>query len=403
MISINKIENDLKDIFARIDEVALFNQKKVLEAFRINKISDWHFAHSTGYGYDDLGRQMLSKLIATIFDSESCIASPLITSGTHAISLMFYATLFPGDILLSITGKPYDTLSDVISKKNTGSLADYKIKYKEIALKNSEFDYEQIEKKLKEGFIKCVFVTRSRGYSLRNSLSINKIKEVIAFVKKISPNTLVLVDNCYGEFVEELEPTQVGADLVAGSFIKNLGGGIAPTGGYVAGKEELVNLAANRLTVPSLGFEVGSYRSGYNEYFEGLFMSPVTVKNALRSAVLFANCFSDLGYTTIPEKSSIPFDVIVSIILKDKKKLLEFCRLIQKYSPVNSNVVPEPYQMPGYEDEIIMAAGTFVQGASIELTADAPIKEPFVVYLQGGLTYEHSKIVLKELLNLNIF
>lgn len=403
MISINKIENDLKDIFARIDEVALFNQKKVLEAFRINKISDWHFAHSTGYGYDDLGRQMLSKLIATIFDSESCIASPLITSGTHAISLMFYATLFPGDILLSITGKPYDTLSDVISKKNTGSLADYKIKYKEIALKNSEFDYEQIEKKLKEGFIKCVFVTRSRGYSLRNSLSINKIKEVIAFVKKISPNTLVLVDNCYGEFVEEIEPTQVGADLVAGSFIKNLGGGIAPTGGYVAGKEELVNLAANRLTVPSLGFEVGSYRSGYNEYFEGLFMSPVTVKNALRSAVLFANCFSDLGYTTIPEKSSIPFDVIVSIILKDKKKLLEFCRLIQKYSPVNSNVVPEPYQMPGYEDEIIMAAGTFVQGASIELTADAPIKEPFVVYLQGGLTYEHSKIVLNELLNLNIF
>lgn len=403
MISINKIENDLKDIFARIDEVALFNQKKVLDAFRINKISDWHFTHSTGYGYDDLGRQMLSKLIATIFDSESCIASPLITSGTHAISLMFYATLFPGDILLSITGKPYDTLSDVISKKNTGSLADYKIKYKEIALKNSEFDYEQIEKKLKEEFIKCVFLTRSRGYSLRNSLSISKIKEAIAFVKKISPNTLVLVDNCYGEFVEELEPTQVGADLVAGSLIKNLGGGIAPTGGYVAGKEELVNLAANRLTVPSLGFEVGSYRSGYNEYFEGLFMSPVTVKNALRSAVLFANCFSDLGYTTIPEKSSIPFDVIVSIILKEKKKLLEFCRLIQKYSPVNSNVVPEPYQMPGYEDEIIMAAGTFVQGASIELTADAPIKNPFVVYLQGGLTYEHSKIVLNELLNLNIF
>ena len=403
MISINKIENDLKDIFARIDEVALFNQKKVLDAFRINKISDWHFTHSTGYGYDDLGRQMLSKLIATIFDSESCIASPLITSGTHAISLMFYSTLFPGDILLSITGKPYDTLSDVISKKNTGSLADYKIKYKEIALKNSEFDYEQIEKKLKEEFIKSVFLTRSRGYSLRNSLSISKIKEAIAFIKKISPNTLVLVDNCYGEFVEELEPTQVGADLVAGSLIKNLGGGIAPTGGYVAGKEELVNLAVNRLTVPSLGFEVGSYRSGYNEYFEGLFMSPVTVKNALRSAVLFANCFSDLGYTTIPEKSSIPFDVIVSIILKDKKKLLEFCRLIQKYSPVNSNVVPEPYQMPGYEDEIIMAAGTFVQGASIELTADAPIKEPFVVYLQGGLTYEHSKIVLNELLNLNIF
>lgn len=403
MISINKIENDLKDIFARIDKVALFNQKKVLDAFRINKISDWHFTHSTGYGYDDLGRQMLSKLIATIFDSESCIASPLITSGTHAISLMFYATLFPGDILLSITGKPYDTLSDVISKKNTGSLADYKIKYKEIALKNSEFDYEQIEKKLKEEFIKCVFLTRSRGYSLRNSLSISKIKEAIAFVKKISPNTLVLIDNCYGEFVEELEPTQVGADLVAGSFIKNLGGGIAPTGGYVAGKEELINLAANRLTVPSLGFEVGSYRSGYNEYFEGLFMSPVTVKNALRSAVLFANCFADLGYTTIPEKSSIPFDVIVSIILKDKKKLLEFCRLIQKYSPVNSNVVPEPYQMPGYEDEIIMAAGTFVQGASIELTADAPIKNPFVVYLQGGLTYEHSKIVLNELLNLNIF
>ena len=403
MISINKIENDLKDIFARIDEVALFNQKKVLDAFRINKISDWHFTHSTGYGYDDLGRQMLSKLIATIFDSESCIASPLITSGTHAISLMFYATLFPGDILLSITGKPYDTLSDVISKKNTGSLSDYKIKYKEIALKNSEFDYEQIEKKLKEEFIKSVFLTRSRGYSLRNSLSISKIKEAIAFIKKISPNTLVLVDNCYGEFVEELEPTQVGADLIAGSLIKNLGGGIAPTGGYVAGKEELVNLAANRLTVPSLGFEVGSYRSGYNEYFEGLFMSPVTVKNALRSAVLFANCFSDLGYTTIPEKSSIPFDVIVSIILKDKKKLLEFCRLIQKYSPVNSNVVPEPYQMPGYEDEIIMAAGTFVQGASIELTADAPIKNPFVVYLQGGLTYEHPKIVLNELLNLNIF
>ena len=403
MISINKIENDLKNVFARIDDIAIFNQKKVLEAFRINQISDWHFAHTTGYGYDDLGRQMLSKLVATIFDAENAIASPLITSGTHAISLMFYATLFPGDILLSITGKPYDTLNDVISKKNTGSLADYKIKYQEIDLIKDDFDYQQIEIYLKEKFIKCVFITRSRGYSLRNSLSITKIKEAIKFIKKISPNTLVLVDNCYGEFVDELEPTQVGADLVAGSFIKNLGGGIVPTGGYIVGKKELVDLAANRLTVPSLGFEVGSYRSGYNEYFEGLFISPVTVKNALKSAALFSSCFSNLGYETIPEKNTIPFDIIVSIILKDKHKLLEFCRLIQKYSPVNSNVIPEPYQMPGYDDEIIMAAGTFIQGASIELTADAPIREPFVVYLQGGLTYEHSKIVLNELLNLNVF
>lgn len=398
MERIENIESSLKDIFRELDETALFNQDKVLSAFRENAISDWHFNCTTGYGYDDVGRDALSKLVSTIFKSESAIASPLITSGTQAISLMLYATLFPGNTLLSVTGKPYDTLNDVINKENSGSLKDYKIKYDEIDLKNGEIDYKVLEKKLKSKNIKVAFITRSRGYSLRNSFTIQEIAECISFIKNISTNTIVIVDNCYGEFVERQEPTEVGADLVAGSFIKNIGGGIARTGGYVAGKSQLVEMAANRLTVPSLGFEVGSYKSGYDEFFQGIFLAPSVVRNALKSATLFASTFSTLGYETIPSINEKPNDVIASIILNDEDKLINFCQQIQHYSPINSNVIPTPYAMPGYDDEVIMAAGTFVQGASIELTSDAPVKEPYVVYVQGGLTYEHSKLVVNKML-----
>lgn len=398
MERIENIETSLTDIFKELDDTALFNQDKVLSAFRENAISDWHFNFSTGYGYDDVGRDALSKLISTIFKSESAIASPLITSGTQAISLMLYATLFPGNTLLSVTGKPYDTLNDVINKENSGSLKDYKIKYDEINLKNGEIDYKVLEKKLKSKNVKVAFITRSRGYSLRNSFTIQEIAECISFIKNISTNTIVIVDNCYGEFVERQEPTEVGADLVAGSFIKNIGGGIARTGGYVAGKSQLVEMAANRLTVPSLGFEVGSYKSGYDEFFQGIFLAPSVVRNALKSATLFASTFSTLGYETIPSINEKPNDVIASIILNDEDKLINFCQQIQHYSPINSNVTPTPYAMPGYDDEVIMAAGTFVQGASIELTSDAPVKEPYVVYVQGGLTYEHSKLVVNKML-----
>ena len=350
---------------------------------------------TTGYGYDDIGRDTLCRLYADVFHAESAIVSPNIVSGTHALTLMLFGVLRPGDKLLAVSGMPYDTLTDVILAENKGSLRDFGVKFDKIDLKTNpdltpEFDFEAIEKALKSEKIKAVFAARSRGYSLRQAISVENVAKLIEFVKKISPETLVLIDNCYGEFVEKIEPTDVGADLIAGSLIKNIGGGIAPTGGYIAGKSALVEQVSYRLTAPSLGMEEGSYAYGYLPYYQGLFLAPSVVKNALKGSLLFAKTYSKLGFETLPRDDMKPYDIVTSIKLGSEDKLIDFCGAIQEISPIDSNVKPMPWDMPGYQNQVIMAAGAFVQGSSIELSADSPIKEPYIVYVQGGLTYEHA-------------
>lgn len=393
---------ELAPRFAALDETALFNQEKVLNAFRKNAVQARHFIGTTGYGYDDAGRDTLCAVFADALGAESAVVSPSITAGTQALALMLFGVLRPGDLLLSVSGKPYDTLTDVISGENCGSLKEFGVDFEQIALKfeglKPVFDFEAIEKALKRRFVKAVFVGRSRGYEWRNAVSVGQIGEMIAFVKKISPDTLVLVDNCYGEFVEKAEPTAVGADLIAGSLIKNIGGGIAPTGGYIAGRKELTELVGKRLTAPSLGMEVGSYEGGYTRFYQGLFLAPQVTKNALKGAFLFAKAYEKVAFDTVPRANMPAYDIVTSIKMNSAKQLTDFCEVIQSVSPVDSNVVPVPWAMPGYQHDVIMAAGAFVQGASIELSADAPIKEPYIVYVQGALTFEHAVIAVRETL-----
>lgn len=393
---------ELAPRFAVLDETALFNQEKVLNAFRKNAVQARHFIGTTGYGYDDTGRDTLCAVFADALGAESAVVSPSITAGTQALALMLFGVLRPGDLLLSVSGKPYDTLTDVISGENCGSLKEFGVDFEQIALKfeglKPVFDFEAIEKALKRRFVKAVFVGRSRGYEWRSAVSVGQIGEMIAFVKKISPDTLVLVDNCYGEFVEKAEPTAVGADLIAGSLIKNIGGGIAPTGGYIAGRKELTELVGKRLTAPSLGMEVGSYEGGYTRFYQGLFLAPQVTKNALKGAFLFAKAYEKVGFDTLPRANMPAYDIVTSIKMNSAKQLTDFCEVIQSVSPVDSNVVPVPWAMPGYQHNVIMAAGAFVQGASIELSADAPIKEPYIVYVQGALTFEHAVIAVRETL-----
>ena len=404
---IKQCEIELKDQFSRLDDIALYNQKKVLDAYKNQSIQARHMFGTTGYGYDDIGRDTLCRLYADIFHAESAIVSPNIVSGTHALTLMLFGVLRPGDKLLAISGMPYDTLTDVILAENKGSLRDFGVKFDKIDLKTNpdltpEFDHEAIKIALENESIKAVFLARSRGYSLRQAISVEKVGEIIAFVKKISPKTLVLVDNCYGEFVEKIEPTDVGADLIAGSLIKNIGGGIAPTGGYVAGRADLVEQVSYRLTAPSLGMEEGSYVYGYLPYYQGLFLAPSAVKNALKGSLLFAKVYTKLGFETLPRDDMQPYDIVTSIKLGSADKLIDFCGAIQEISPIDSNVKPMPWDMPGYQDQVIMAAGAFVQGSSIKLSADSLIKEPYIVYVQGGLTYEHAYLaVLHTLETLN--
>lgn len=396
-------EIELKDQFARLDDIALYNQQKVLDAYKNQAIQARHLFGTTGYGYDDIGRDTLCRLYADVFHTENAIVSPNIVSGTHALTLMLFGVLRPGDTLLAVSGMPYDTLTDVILAENKGSLKDFGVKFEKIDLKTNpdltpEFDFTAIENALKSRFIKAVFVARSRGYSLRQAISVEKVGKMIEFVKKISPKTLVLVDNCYGEFVEKIEPTDVGADLIAGSLIKNIGGGIAPTGGYIAGKNALVEQVSYRLTAPSLGMEEGSYVYGYLPYYQGLFLAPSVVKNALKGSLLFAKAYTKLGFETLPRDDMYPYDIVTSIKLGSADKLIDFCGAIQEISPIDSNVKPMPWDMPGYQDQVIMAAGAFVQGSSIELSADSPIKEPYIVYVQGGLTYEHAYLAVQHTL-----
>ncbi len=395
---IEKSENEANNIFKKVEDIALFNQEKVLNAFRKEEIAERHLKGSSGYGYGDIGKEALCRLYADVFHTESALVSPLIANGTHALTIALFGLLRQGDTLYSITGAPYDTLRGVISGTG-GSLIEYGINYKETELIDGNFDFEAIKKQLEnDQSIKVVFITRSRGYSIRDALSCEYIGEAVKTVKSINPNVVVFVDNCYGEFTDRVEPTDYGVDVLAGSLIKNIGGGIAPTGGYIVGKENLVEDCANRLTAPGLGNDVGSYITGYANYYEGLFLAPSVVKNAIKGSILVAYALEKIGYKTTPSPDKMCNDIIRSIKFNTKEELISFIQMIQYYSPIDSNVLPMPWAMPGYDDEVIMAAGTFVAGASIELSADAPIREPYIAYLQGGITYEHVKIALKGIL-----
>ncbi|NCA67154.1 MAG: hypothetical protein EOM87_03715 [Clostridia bacterium] len=391
---VTKAEEECRTQYKRIDDIALHNQRKVLKAFQINCVADRHLKGTSGYGYDDIGRDMLSKVYSDVFCTDNAIVSPNISSGTQALNIALFGLLRPNDLLLSISGKPYDTLLKVISGSGIGSLKDFNINYSQIELKNDDFDYDKIKEAITCNSPKVVFITRSRGYSWRNALSIESIAKVINFIRDNNEKIIIMVDNCYGEFVEYLEPTDVGADVVVGSLIKNIGGGLAPSGGYIAGREECIRNISYRLTAPSIGSEVGSYYSGYQYFFQGLFIAPHVVANALKGSVLFGKVFSMLGYKTFPAYNSICYDIIRSIEFNTKEELIIFCQKIQEISPIDSNALPTPWDMPGYQDQVIMAAGTFVQGASIELSADSPIKAPYIAYLQGGLTYEHAKLAV---------
>lgn len=391
-------EKSLSEEFRKIDDIALYNQEKVLAAFQKNRVALRHFAPTTGYGYDDIGRDTLAKVFADAFSAESAIVSPLLANGSHAISTVLFGLLRPGDMLYSASGSPYDTLIDVITGENIGSLRDYGIKFAKEDLIDGQFDLRSIENFVSKNKPKVVFLQRSRGYSSRNAFTVKTLKTVIDIVKSASKDSIVVVDNCYGEFVEKQEPIEVGADIIVGSLIKNPGGGLAPTGGYIAGKETLIQLISYRLTCPGIGCEVGSYANTYQYFYQGFFMAPHVVAQALKAAQLFCRTFDKLNYNVLPKPGDDYGDIIASINFNTAKELIDFVQTIQSVSPVDSYVLPEPWDMPGYNHQVIMAAGTFVQGASIELSADSPIKAPYIAYFQGALTYEHAKIALKNCL-----
>ncbi len=396
---VKKAEEDLKEVFAGFDETASFNTYKVLHAFKEANVQNRHFVGTTGYGYSDEGREKLGELFAQIFGAEAAFVSPQIASGTHAITIALFGLLRPLDTMLSITGKPYDTLAQVIgigNNKASGSLADFAIKYQQVdLLPDSKINIQAVLDNLYlNKSIKMVYIQRSRGYEMRKSLTIAQIAEAIKAVKAKFPKMKVVVDNCYGEFTEDLEPTDVGADLMIGSLIKNPGGGLAPTGAYLAGTKECVDMAAGRLTCPGIGTEVGSYAYGYLPYYQGIYFAPSVVRNALKGAALTAYTYEKLGYKVLPRYNEPHPDITQAICMESETGLINLVRAVQKSSPVDANVVPYPWDMPGYEDPVIMAAGTFVQGGSIELSADGPVKPPYITYMQGGLTYENTKLAI---------
>ncbi len=392
---IENVKDQLKPQFAECDDIALYNQNKVLEAFRKNKIALRHFNATTGYGYDDAGRDTLNRLFADTFGAEDALVSPYFTTGTHTISTALFGLLRPGDTLLSISGAPYDTLIDVISGNNIGSLKDFGVDYRQVNLtENGKFDNIKIKDSLQFPH-SVIYIQRSRGYSFRNAFTVEDIENIIKFVRGYS-SAPIIVDNCYGEFTQKKEPTEVGADLIMGSLIKNPGGGLAPTGGYIAGKADLIKQIAFRMTAPGVGSEVGSYAFGYRLFYQGFFMAPHITMQAVKSALTFSKVFRTLGYNAMPFDNTVMSDIICSIKFDSKEQLVSFIQSVQYASPIDSFVTPYPWDMPGYADQVIMAAGAFVQGSSIELSADSPIKEPYVAYLQGGLTYEHALIAIKK-------
>lgn len=395
---IRQAEEECKIIHNEINEIVEINQKRVLDAFITHQVSDTHFQSTTGYGYDDLGRDTLEEVYATVFGGEDAIVRPQIVSGTHAISTTLFGLLRPGDELLYVTGKPYDTLEEVIGIRGNskGSFKDFQIKYNHVDFTNDGLiDYVGIEEKLNSD-TKVIGIQRSKGYDNRPSIPISEIKKIVNFVKRINQEIIIFVDNCYGEFVEELEPPHVGVDIIAGSLIKNPGGGIVRAGGYIVGKKDLVEACANRLTAPGLGKETGATFNMLQEMYQGFFLAPHIVGQALKGAIFTSRFLDLIGLDTSPKYDVKRTDLIQSVTFESPEQMITFCQSIQKNSPVNSYVTPYPSAMPGYEDEVIMAAGTFIQGSSIELSADGPIRKPYTAYVQGGLTYSHVKIAISE-------
>ena len=390
-----KILGEVAENFSRVEEISEINTLKVLNAMRALKVSDAHFKTSTGYAYGDIGREKLDELFAEIFRAESALVRTQFVSGTHALATVLFGILRPNDELISVTGEPYDTMQTVIGWKNParGSLKEFGVSYKEVALQNGKVDLAAIKNSV-TAKTKIALIQRSRGYSMRAPLTISDIEKICATIKAANPNCITFIDNCYGEFVETCEPVEVGADIVAGSLIKNIGGGLAPTGGYIVGKNELVELSSYRLTAPGMGNELGASLGTPRLLYQGLFLAPHVTAQAVKSAIFAAGIFSSLGYKTSPLPNELRGDIIQAIELKSAEKLIKFCRAVQEFSPVDSFATPEAWEMPGYADKVIMAAGTFVQGASIELSADGPLREPYTVFLQGGLTFEHAAIAI---------
>ena len=393
------VEESIKERFLEIDANAEYNQMKVIDAMQKNRVSETHFAATTGYGYNDAGRDTLEDVYATLFHGESALVRPQLISGTHALHIALSSNLRPGDELLSPVGKPYDTLEEVIGiRDSVGSLKEYGVTYRQVdLLENGDFDFEGIRRAINEK-TKLVTIQRSKGYQTRPTLSVERIGQLISFVKEIKPDVICMVDNCYGEFVERIEPLDVGADMMVGSLIKNPGGGLAPIGGYIVGRKDCIDRAAVRLTAPGLGKEVGASLGLNQSFFQGLFLAPTVVAGALKGAIFAANLYEKLGFPVVPNGTESRHDIIQAITFGKPEGVIAFCEGIQAAAPVDSYVTPEPWDMPGYDAPVIMAAGAFIQGASIELSADGPIKPPYAVYFQGGLTWYHAKLgILKSL------
>lgn len=398
----NDVELELRDEFKKIDERCLKNSLKVLKAFQNNRVAEVHFNGTTGYGYGDIGRDTIEKIFAEVLDAEDALVRTQFISGTHALTVALFAMLRPGDTMFSICGKPYDTLDSIIGiEPNGSSLMSYNIKYEQIDLKGNEFDIPKIIERVSKKDIKLIEIQRSRGYALRNSITIDKIENVIKEIRKVNDEVIIMVDNCYGEFVDEAEPVSFGADIMVGSLIKNLGGGIAPNGAYIVGKKELVNLAAERLTAPGQGKEVGPTLGINKNILQGLYMAPSVVASSLKTAIFTSLMLEKLGYKVNPRYNERRSDIVQTIEFGNPEDLIKYCQGIQMGSAIDSDSVPEPWEMPGYTDKVIMAAGAFTMGSSIELSCDAPIRVPYVAFQQGGLTYEYGKLgVLKAIQNI---
>ena len=401
LIELSKqVEEEIKDEIKKVDEECMYNSMKVLKAFQNNRISDLHFGSTTGYGYGDIGRDTIETVFAEVLGAEDALVRSQFISGTHALTVALFAFLRPGDTLLSICGKPYDTLDEVIGiTENASSLKAYNIKYEQIDLINNDFDYNKIEERVKQGNIKVIEIQRSKGYSTRESLCIDKLEKVIKLIKSINKDIIIMIDNCYCEFVERTTPLEVGGDVIVGSLIKNLGGGIAPNGAYIAGRKDLVELAAERLTSPGQGKEVGPTLGINKSILQGIYMAPSVVASSIKTAI-FASCMLEkLGYKVSPKFNEKRADIVQNIEFGDSNKLIKYCQGIQMGSAIDAHSIPEPWDMPGYNDQIIMASGSFTQGSSIEISCDGPIRPPYIAYMQGGLTYEYGKIAVLIAIN----
>lgn len=396
---VDKCEKDVEKEFKKAEKICEYNSNKVLKAFQDNGVSEVDFGSTTGYGYGDIGREKIEKVFAQVLGAEDCLVRTQFISGTHALTVALFAFLRPGDTMLSINGKPYDTLDEVIGiTENKSSLKYFEVNYEQIELVDNDFDYEKIQERLQKSKVKLIEIQRSKGYAIRESITLDKVERVIKAIRKIDKEVIIMIDNCYCEFVGTREPLEVGADVIVGSLIKNLGGGMAPNGAYIAGRKDLVELAAERLTVPGEGREVGPTLGINRQFLLGLFLAPSVVKASIKTAILTSKVLEELGYEVMPKYDDPRADIVQTIKFCDREKLIVYCQGIQKGSPIDSNVLAEPSDMPGYDDQVIMASGSFTQGSSIELSCDAPLREPYVAFQQGALTYEYGKLGLVQAL-----